>query len=79
MKMGRRLRCSSVTSSSTFLISRLFCLSSGAKLAEPGKRRTAEPFCPHQKTIELRQPFLSKERSKSAKCLSIAPFPHCHD
>jgi hypothetical protein len=31
MKMGRRLRCLSVTSSSTFLISRLFCLSSGAK------------------------------------------------
>jgi hypothetical protein len=31
MKMGRRLRCSSVTSSPTFLISRLFCLSSGAK------------------------------------------------
>jgi hypothetical protein len=31
LKTGRRLRCSSVTSSSTFLISRLFCLSYGAK------------------------------------------------
>jgi hypothetical protein len=48
-------------------------------LAEPGERRTAEPFFSHQEGIELRQPFGSKQRSESAKRFSVAPLARGRD